>query len=100
LSCDDISHNKLTKPLQVGFRRAEIASLKVGDFHMNRGFDSLQVVRKGGKKRSLAIHPQAAQRIKDYWRWQDMVRISRDRSAGLCMTTAKALRHAGPCTRM
>ena len=36
--------------LQVGFRRAEIASLKVGDFHMNRGFDSLKVVRKGGKK--------------------------------------------------
>lgn len=52
--------------LQVGFRRAEIASLKVGDFHMNRGFDSLKVVRKGGKKGSLAIHPQAAQRIKDY----------------------------------
>src|SRR5919204_1049997 len=52
--------------LQVGFRRAEIASLKVGDFHMNRGYDSLKVVRKGGKKGSLAIHPQAAQRIKDY----------------------------------
>ena len=41
-------------------------SLKVGDFHMNRGFDSLKVVRKGGKKGSLAIHPQAAQRIRDY----------------------------------
>src|SRR5919202_570850 len=52
--------------LQVGFRRAEIASLKVGDFHMNRGYDSLKVVRKGGKKGSLAIHPQAAQRIRDY----------------------------------
>ena len=52
--------------LQVGFRRAEIAGLKVGDFHMNRGFDSLKVVRKGGKKGSLAIHPQAAQRIRDY----------------------------------
>jgi integrase/recombinase XerD len=52
--------------LQVGFRRAEIASLKVGDFHMNRGFDALKVVRKGGKKGSLAIHPQAAQRIRDY----------------------------------
>ena len=33
---------------------------------MNRGFDSLKVVRKGGKKGSLAIHPQAAQRIRDY----------------------------------
>ena len=52
--------------LQVGFRRAEIAGLKVGDFHMNRGFDSLKVVRKGGKKGSLAIHPQVAQRIRDY----------------------------------
>src|SRR5499433_3053088 len=52
--------------LQVGFRRAEIAGLKVGDFHMNRGYDSLKVTRKGGKKGSLAIHPQAAQRIKDY----------------------------------
>jgi integrase/recombinase XerD len=52
--------------LQVGFRRAEIASLKVSDFHMNRGYESLKVVRKGGKKGSLAIHPQVVQRIKDY----------------------------------
>jgi integrase/recombinase XerD len=52
--------------LQVGFRRAEIASLKVGDFHMNRGYESLKVIRKGGKKGSLAIHPQVVQRIKDY----------------------------------
>jgi len=28
--------------LQVGFRRAEIAGLRVGDFHMNRGYDSLR----------------------------------------------------------
>jgi site-specific recombinase XerD len=56
----------LSVGLQVGFRRAEIAGLKVGDFHMNRGYDSLKVVRKGGKKGSLAIHPQAAQRLRDY----------------------------------
>jgi integrase/recombinase XerD len=56
----------LSVGLQVGFRRAEIASLKVGDFHMNRGYDSLKVVRKGGKKGALAIHPQTAQRIRDY----------------------------------
>jgi integrase/recombinase XerD len=56
----------LSVGLQVGFRRAEIASLKMGDFHMNRGYDSLKVVRKGGKKGSLAIHPQVAQRIRDY----------------------------------
>src|SRR5712692_1482845 len=56
----------LSVGLQVGFRRSEIASLKVGDLHENRGFDSLRVVRKGGKKGSLAINPQTAQRIKDY----------------------------------
>ena len=56
----------LSVGLQVGFRRAEIAGLTVGDFHMNRGYDSLKVVRKGGKKGSLAIHPQTAQRLRDY----------------------------------
>jgi integrase/recombinase XerD len=56
----------LSVGLQVGLRRAEIASLKVGDFHMNRGYDSLKVVRKGGKKGSLAIHPQTAERIRRY----------------------------------
>ncbi len=56
----------LSVGLQVGFRRSEIASLRVGDLHVNRGFDSLRVVRKGGKKGSLAINPQTAQRIKDY----------------------------------
>jgi integrase/recombinase XerD len=56
----------LSVGLQVGFRRSEIAGLKVGDFHINRGYDALRVVRKGGKKGSLAIHPQTAQRIKDY----------------------------------
>jgi integrase/recombinase XerD len=52
--------------LQVGLRRSEIASLKVSDLHENRGFDSLHVVRKGGRKEALAINPQAAQRIKAY----------------------------------
>jgi integrase/recombinase XerD len=56
----------LSVGLQVGLRRAEIASLKVADFHMNRGYDSLKVVRKGGKKGSLAIHPQTAERIRRY----------------------------------
>lgn len=50
----------LSVRLQVGFRRSGIASLKVGDFHINRGYDALHVVRKGGKKGSLAIHPQTA----------------------------------------
>jgi site-specific recombinase XerD len=56
----------LSVGLQVGFRRAEIASLKVSDFQMNRGFDALWVVRKGGKKGHLAIHQQTAQRIREY----------------------------------
>lgn len=56
----------LSVGLQIGFRRAEIASLKVSDLHQNRGFDALRVVRKGGRKESLAINPQSAQRIRAY----------------------------------
>jgi integrase/recombinase XerD len=56
----------LSVGFQVGLRRLEIARLTVSDFHMNRGYDSLKVVRKGGKKGALAIHPQAAQRIREY----------------------------------
>jgi site-specific recombinase XerD len=52
--------------LQVGLRRAEIAALRVGDLHQNRGLDALRVTRKGGRREALAIHPQAAQRIRAY----------------------------------
>jgi integrase/recombinase XerD len=52
--------------LQLGLRRAEIASLKVGDLHQNRGYDSLRITRKGGKRDALAIHPNVAKRIRDY----------------------------------
>lgn len=52
--------------LQVGLRRAEIAALTVGDLHQNRGYDALHIVRKGNRKDGLAIHPLAAQRIRDY----------------------------------
>jgi integrase/recombinase XerD len=52
--------------LQVGFRRAEIAALKVGDLHQNRGLDALRVTRKGGRREALAINPQAMQRIRAY----------------------------------
>jgi integrase/recombinase XerD len=41
--------------LQVGFRRAEIAALDVGDLHENRGFDALRVTRKGGRREALAV---------------------------------------------
>ena len=58
----------LSVGFQVGFRRAEIAGLKVGDLYINRGYDSLRVVRKGGKRGAgaLAMHPQIAQRLRDY----------------------------------
>ncbi len=56
----------LSVGLQVGLRRAEIAALKVGDLHENRGFDALRVIRKGGRREALAINPQAAQRIRAY----------------------------------
>jgi site-specific recombinase XerD len=52
--------------LQAGLRRAEIAALTVGDLHQNRGFDALRVVRKGGRRESMAINPQATQRIQAY----------------------------------
>jgi integrase/recombinase XerD len=51
---------------QVGLRRAEIAALKVGDLHQNRGFDAFWVTRKGRKRDSVAVHPQVTQRIREY----------------------------------
>jgi site-specific recombinase XerD len=56
----------LSVGLQVGFRRAEIAALNVGDLHQNRGHDALRVRRKGGRREALAINPQAVQRIRAY----------------------------------
>ena len=56
----------LSVGLQAGFRRAEIAGLTVGDLHVNRGYDSLRIIRKGAKKAALAINPQVAQRIRAY----------------------------------
>ena len=56
----------LSVGLQVGLRRAEIASLRVGDLHQNRGYDSLRLVRKGGRRDALAINPQAAARLRAY----------------------------------
>jgi len=56
----------LSVGLQVGLRRAEIAALSVEDLHQNRGFDSLRIVRKGGRRDALAIHPNVASRIRAY----------------------------------
>jgi integrase/recombinase XerD len=52
--------------LRVGFRRAEIAAFTVGDLHQNRGFDSLRVSRKGGRRDALAINPQTVARLRAY----------------------------------
>jgi integrase/recombinase XerD len=57
----------LSLGLQLGLRRAEIAALKVGDLHQNRGFDSLRVSRKGRpSRRTRAINPQTAARRRAY----------------------------------
>ena len=56
----------LSVGLQVGLRRAESAGLSVEDLYQNRGFDSLRIVRKGGRRDALAIHPNIAQRIRAY----------------------------------
>jgi hypothetical protein len=40
---------------QVGFRRAEIAALNVGDLHLNRGFDALRVMRAVSVSVSVSI---------------------------------------------
>jgi integrase/recombinase XerD len=56
----------LSVGLQVGLRRAEIAALRVGDLHQNRGYDSLRVQRKGGRRDALAINPQTAARLSAY----------------------------------
>jgi hypothetical protein len=44
----------------------EIAALKVGDLHQNRGYDSLRVSRKGGRRDALAINLQTAARLRAY----------------------------------
>jgi integrase/recombinase XerD len=56
----------LSVGLQVGLRRAEIAALRVGDLHQNRGYDSLRVTRKGRRRDALAINPQTAARLRAY----------------------------------
>jgi integrase/recombinase XerD len=40
--------------------------LMVGDLHQNRGYDSLRVMRKGGRRDALAINPQTAARLRAY----------------------------------
>ena len=74
----------LSVGLQVGFRRAEIAALNVGDLHQNRGFDALRVIRKGGRRDALAINPQTAQRIRAYLELPGTGRSTTRRCSGPC----------------
>jgi site-specific recombinase XerD len=89
----------LSGGLQAGLRRAEIAGLTVGDLHVNRGFDSLRVVRKGAKKDAMAINPQTAQRIRDYRPPQATATTSKARSFGPSATTASTGCDGGTSTR-
>ncbi len=78
----------LTIGLQVGLRRAEIAALKVGDLHQNRGYDSLRVSRKGGRRDALAINPQAAARVRAYLEKAGTASTSTGPCSGRSSTTA------------
>lgn len=48
-------------------RRSELCLLTVGDYQTRRGVLTLVVQGKGGKIRYLPVHPQAAQRIEEYF---------------------------------
>jgi integrase len=52
--------------LQVGLRRAEIIRLKVRDLLRPRGCEALRIIRKGGTRDTVAIHPETAQRLRAY----------------------------------
>ena len=57
----------LSVGFQAGFRREEIANLKVDALHKNKGIDALWVKRKRKRNRqSVTINPSTAQRIQDY----------------------------------
>ena len=66
----------LSVGLQVGLRRAEIAALNVGDLHQNRGFDSLRVLRKGGRRDALARFIRRRRNASGpIWHWPGTARI-------------------------
>ena len=62
----------LSVGLQVGLRRVEIAVLTVGDLHQNRGFDSLQVTRKGDGARRLPSTRRRLGGSAPIWRRRDI----------------------------
>lgn len=57
----------LSTGFQVGFRREEIAALRVDSLHRNRGLDVLWVKRKRKRNRqSVTVNPHTASRIRRY----------------------------------
>jgi len=56
----------LSVGFQAGPRRGSIARLRVRDFHQDAGYDALRFVWKGGHEHAVALHPQTAQRIREY----------------------------------
>jgi len=56
----------LSVGFQAGPRRESVVRLKVRDFHQDCGFDVLRFVWKGGHEHAVALHPQTAQRVRDY----------------------------------
>jgi integrase/recombinase XerD len=54
----------LSVGLQVGLRRSEIIRLRVRDLLTTRGCDALRIIRKGGKRDLMAIHPETAQSLR------------------------------------
>lgn len=52
--------------LYLGLRRGELCALSVGDLHLDRGEWRLSVRGKGGKRRSLPMHPQALSVLRAY----------------------------------
>jgi len=52
--------------LQAGPRRAEVANMRVKDFHQDGGYWSLQYTKKGDQEHSLSLNPQTVIRIQRY----------------------------------
>jgi integrase/recombinase XerD len=52
--------------LQAGPRRAEVAGMKVKDFHQDGGYWSLQYTKKGDQEHRLSLNPQTVNRIEQY----------------------------------
>ena len=52
--------------LQAGPRRAEVASMRVKDFHQDGGYWGLQYTKKGNEDHSLSLNPQSVRRLRQY----------------------------------